>query len=178
MVEVFGVPMIATPKWNTTMLNHVASVLAELIDNNNDGCADDPKVLKELLKKVDGKRKTVLLPNKADDVQTAAPLLEKAGFMVRIVEGLDETVPRCSGLKFTHDCCDASIEELFHFVTEGHSTAHPKIFGADWTSKSSLTNAMDIARYKFFADIFNLLIVVSCISARISTSQNYPNQFS
>ena len=146
MVEVFGIPMIATAKWSTTMLNHVASVLAELIDNDNDGCADDPKVLKELVTKLDGKRKAVVLWDNQNSVDTAIPLLEKAGFKYVIDEGLDETQPGCSGLKFTHECSDASIEELFHLVTTGLSDTYPEIFGVDWTSKSTLTNAMDIAR--------------------------------
>ena len=147
MVEVFGVPIIATPKWNQTMLNHAASVLAALIDNDNDGCADDPKVLKQLLTKTNGFRNAVLLPNTANDASSAYSLLQKAKFNIGTVAGLDETIPRCSGLKFTHACSDASIEELFHFVSAaGHSKVYPKIFGADWTSKSTLTNAMDLAR--------------------------------
>ena len=159
MVEVFGIPMIATAKWSTTMLNHVASVLAELIDNDNDGCADDPKALKELLEKSGGK-KAVVLWDKKHPVSTAIPLLKKAGFKYVVDEGFSETKLGCSGLKFTKTCSDASIEELFHLVTIGLSEAHPKIFGAYWEAKSTLTNAMDIARYTFFADIFNLFIVV------------------
>ena len=148
MVEVFGIPMIATAKWSTTMLNHVASVLAELIDNDNDGCADDPKALKYLLKKKNGKRYGVILPNTKSMKGLAHSMksVKKAGFMPLNIAGLKETIPRCSGLKFTQSCCDASIEELFHFLTTGLAGAHPKIFGHKWTSKSKLTNAMDKAR--------------------------------
>ena len=48
-------------------LQHVASILAELLDNDNDGCADDPNVLAKLLKPLDKSKKTFLLPNKEDD---------------------------------------------------------------------------------------------------------------
>ena len=48
-------------------LQHVASILAELLDNDNDGCADDPNVLAKLLKPLDKAKKTFLLPNKEDD---------------------------------------------------------------------------------------------------------------
>ena len=49
-------------------MQHVASVLAELIDNDNDGCADDPNVLAKLLEPFDQNgKKTFLLQDKVDD---------------------------------------------------------------------------------------------------------------
>ena len=62
-------------------MQHVASVLAELIDNDNDGCADDPNVLAKLLSKANGKKRTFYLQDKAqNDVsqQTIQSML-KAG---------------------------------------------------------------------------------------------------
>merc|ERR1711981_41685 len=39
------------------------------------------------------------------------------------------------------------MEEWLHFMNDhGHIPAYPKIFGNKWTSNSTLTNAMDIAR--------------------------------
>ena len=73
MVKVFGIPLLTTEKFaNATeggrnKLQHVASILAELLDNDNDGCADDPNVLAKLLKPLDKSKKTFLLPNKEDD---------------------------------------------------------------------------------------------------------------
>ena len=74
MVEVFGIPLITTEKFaNATeggrnKLQHVASILAELLDNDNDGCADDPNVLAKILKPLQKGRKTFILPNTVDDV--------------------------------------------------------------------------------------------------------------
>ena len=63
------------------------------------------------------------------------------------MEGEDETKVECTGLGFTHACSDASIEELFHLITGlGHARVYTSIFGADWTSNSKLTQAMDVAR--------------------------------
>ena len=46
MVEVFGIPIIASSKFeNSDKLNHVASIMAELLDQDGDGCANDPNVL-------------------------------------------------------------------------------------------------------------------------------------
>ena len=153
MVEVFGVPMVATPKWNTTMLNHVASVLAGLLDQDNDGCVDDPKAHKELLRKVTEKeggnygfRSGIVLTNTPQD-EDYTETTDKLKLDIKILLGLTQVVPACSGLKFTQECCDASIEELFHFVTTpGHAKAYPTIFGMGFDKRSTLTNAMDLAR--------------------------------
>ena len=87
MVEVFGIPLLTTEKFaNATeggrnKLQHVASILAELLDNDNDGCADDPNVLAQLLKPLDKKtRKTFLLLNKqGDDSEEQVEQLSAAG---------------------------------------------------------------------------------------------------
>ena len=64
MVEVFGIPIIAASKFvGSDKLNHVASVMAELLDQDGDGCADDPNVLRNILTKSKGLRKSVVLPN-------------------------------------------------------------------------------------------------------------------
>merc|ERR1712001_435826 len=76
-VEVFGIPIIAGTKFGDKigkkMLNHAASVMAELLDQDSDGCVDDPNVLrnlhmnaapKDLKAHGYGFRKAFTLPNK------------------------------------------------------------------------------------------------------------------
>merc|ERR1719510_311377 len=52
-MDVFGVPIYASKSWgnatNKAKFEHVGSVMAELLDNDNDGCVDDPNVLRNLL---------------------------------------------------------------------------------------------------------------------------------
>ena len=78
-MTVYGIPMFATSKWSTAKLNHVASVLAELLDNDEDGCVDDPAVLNKLLEKQEGYQAAVLLPNNENGAGSADTLLEAAG---------------------------------------------------------------------------------------------------
>ena len=122
---------------------------------DNDGCADDPNVLGRLLQKRTDEdlskkemRQTIILPNKEDDVtDKVGKAAAKAGYLIGQIEAEDETKPKCSGLKFTKECSDASIEELFHFVTAGgHAVAYPKFFGNTWKSNSTMTQGMDKAR--------------------------------
>ena len=151
MVEVFGIPVLATDNFKKSgnKLNHVASILAELLDNDNDGCADDPNVLKNIIKKTvgDNLRKAMVLPNKDDVSQATYEGVGKAGFLTGQTLFLYETLPKCSGLKGTAECRDASMEEVLHFINNfGHKAAYPTVFGSSWNSNSLLTKAMDIAR--------------------------------
>ena len=163
MVEVFGIPMLATDNFKKSgnKLNHVASILAELLDNDNDGCADDPNVLKNIITNISDEyeydeyyptgltalRKAIFLPNKDDVSQATLEAVEEAGFLPGQALFLYETHPQCSGLRATDACRDASMEEVLHFINNfGHEAAYPTVFGSSWYSNSLLTKAMDIAR--------------------------------
>ena len=128
--------------------------MAELIDNDNDGCADDPAALKKWLAKSTAKdmpwkgyQMCLLL---TDGVQTNEMDIEvKAkGYFGKKSMHLDDCLPSGSGLNYGKDGNeDATIEEVYHFMnSDGHVLAHPKELGIGWTSQSSLTKAMDIAR--------------------------------
>merc|ERR1712110_1298541 len=100
MVEVFGIPIIFGSKFkNSGKVNHIASVMAELLDQDGDGCADDPNVLRNILIKSDGPKNAMVVGNnQAIGVTTAASnAINKKGFE----EGQDlyfaEVIPKCSG---------------------------------------------------------------------------------
>ena len=154
MMEVFGIPIITTSKFKKSgKLNHVASIMAELLDQDSDGCADDPNVLKNILIKKKGKyRQAMVLPNgsikKAQSNKALHKALKEKGFRYGQDLSFGEVLPKCSGLNFTTTCSDSSIEEQFHFITNfGHSRAYGQIFGTHWAGTSNLTKALDIARY-------------------------------
>ena len=154
MVEVFGIPIIAGSKFeDSSKLNHVASIMAELLDQDGDGCADDPNVLRNILTKVTKHgytgRPSLVLPNKSASRATSKAAAGKGFLLVQDLK-FGEIKPKCSGLHSTPNCVDASIEEVLHFITTyGQSKAYSKIFGTNWQAPSKLTKAMDIARYFF-----------------------------
>jgi len=153
MVEVFGIPIIAGTKFGDKigkkMLNHVASVMAELLDQDGDGCADDPNVLRHLLTKAGKFRKAFILPNTKPATQAATMAIMKKGFGYTLDVDIGQIKLNCTGLKFTPECSDNSIEEIFHFLTDyGYSKAYSKILGLTWQTQTKLTKAMDIARGK------------------------------
>jgi len=157
-VEVFGIPLLATQKFaqategGKNKLQHVASVLAELIDNDNDGCADDPNVLAKLLEPFDENgKKTFRLQDKVDDELSdkAGEDIFNAGYRDVMMVAEEETHPTCSGLDMSGECRDAAVEEALHLVNaHGHALAHKKVFGIKWKPRSKLTKAMDKARGK------------------------------
>ena len=124
------------------------SVLAAYIDNNNDGCPDNPPdFLKNILKST--------IP--ADQPGVGAVILtKKQSFTLPsglqdgyygLVMWEDETRPECSGTLATDNCRDASLEEVFHLLTDkGYGPTWPADLGLYSTSNSSLTRAMDLAR--------------------------------
>merc|ERR1711936_359391 len=153
MVEVFGIPIIASSKFeNSGKLNHVASIMAELLDQDGDGCADDPNVLRNILTKANKfghvGRPGMVLPYKSATMAQMKAMMAK-GLLPAQNLRFGEIKPKCSGLHQTANCVDASIEEVYHFITKfGHSIAYSKIFGTNWQAPSTLTNAMDTARGK------------------------------
>ncbi|MFB0556167.1 MAG: hypothetical protein ACETWQ_22925 [Phycisphaerae bacterium] len=48
-IEVFGLHIYATNTTSDEKILHAASILAEYIDNNEDGIPDNPKILKALI---------------------------------------------------------------------------------------------------------------------------------
>ena len=50
-VSVFGINVVATEKVGDLKLLHAAHVMAEYLDNNQDGIGDDPKVIANMLKR-------------------------------------------------------------------------------------------------------------------------------
>ena len=158
-MEVFGIPILATEKFKKSgKMNHAASIMAALLDNDNDGCADDPNVLRHLLKKQNSFiypgfkwRKSVTLQNEIGQPKFPA-VGEKIGFNSLQGSDLMDVQPKFSGTNAkgnaTTSIYDATIEEWLHFITDhGLAKAYPKIFGTKYSSNSTLTNAMDIARY-------------------------------
>ena len=153
-MDVFGIIILATEKWKKDkILNHGASVLAELLDNDNDGCADDPNALHYLSSpstdlEALGKIQVVVFSNFEEKFTkaTKAALAKKNWVKVKTVTPFD-VFTKCAGLKISDGCWDATIEEMCHFIHKnGHGVAYPKIFSSSSDTKSQLTNAMDVAR--------------------------------
>lgn len=129
-IEVFGLHIYATNTTGDDKLLHAANILAEYIDNDEDGLPDNPKIMSALLE-----RNGAIVMRKTEHERPAGPWPHGQGLWD------EETIPdgRAQG-RF-----DAALEEILHMVTDdGWEAAYPQVFGG-WPG-SEVAQAMDLAR--------------------------------
>ncbi len=141
-VVVFGIDIYAAPKVEDTKLLHAVNIMAQYIDNNEDGVVDNQLVVDKMIE-----NKAFLFLWKTESDMPSNPPSGRLGQDL----GNDETIPNfVSGGKT--GTFDASLEEVWHIITHaGYSKAYPTIFGEN--AGTSLTNAMDVARGGNFTTI-------------------------
>tara|TARA_B100000795_G_scaffold105200_1_gene77637 strand:+ start:965 stop:1795 length:831 start_codon:yes stop_codon:yes gene_type:complete len=135
-VTVFGVPIYAYSDVEDIKLLHAANIMAQYLDNNEDGTPDNMTVL------------TALTAN------NAALFMWKSESQINLNAqdlGADESIPNWHTNGHTGQF-DAALEEVWHVITHtGYANAYPAIFGEN--TDTSLTKAMDIARGGYFTTI-------------------------
>lgn len=114
-VEVFGIPIYAYADVEDSKLLHAANIMAQYLDNNEDGTVDNPTLL-EALKA----NKAALYLWKTEAQQGTLDAQDL---------GADETIPTWYTNGQTGQF-DASLEEVWHVITHsGYANAYPTIFG-------------------------------------------------
>ena len=143
-VGVFGVHVFATASTAEAKVLHAANVLAQYLDNDEDGQADDPNIV------------AAMVAAKASVVMFATPAEEESydlgalGDIEMYTIGLfgDETV---IGYPDQTSEFDASLEEILHLVTDaGWAGAYPADFAA--ATGSTVAAYMDAARGGHFEE--------------------------
>lgn len=134
-VVVFGIDIYAVAAVEDTKLLHAANVMAQYLDNNEDGTIDNQLVLDKMLE-----NKAYLVMWKTENDLEVEPPEDRLGQDL----GNDETFPFFVSNGKTGEF-DATLEEVLHIINNaGHSFAYPEAFGQN--AGSDLANAMDIAR--------------------------------
>ena len=129
-VEVLGVPIYAYANVEDVKLLHAANIMAQYLDNDEDGVVDNPALLSALISS-----NAALYMWKQEGQQGSINAQDL---------GADESVPAWHNNGHTSRF-DAALEEIWHVITRsGFANAYPDAFGED--AGTSLTNAMDIAR--------------------------------
>ena len=141
--EVFGVKIYATENVANDKIFHAASVLAQYLDNDEDGVVDNELVLNELVEK-----KVWLLMVENESELDAAIRIPPMGKPFQDLH--DEEVTLINGSpRF-----DASLEEVLHLITQhGYAEVYPNIFGEN--KDSEIAKAMNIARGGYFKNVPN-----------------------
>ncbi|WP_435260810.1 hypothetical protein [Tenacibaculum sp. nBUS_03] len=143
-IVVFGIDIYAAPKVEDNKLLHAANLMAQYLDNNEDGIADNELIVTKMKEN----KAFLFLWKTQNDMPTKLP-----GGRLGQDLGNDETIPEWHTNGFTGRY-DAAIEEVWHIITHaGYAKAYPSIFGEN--PGTSLSNAMDIARGGKFTTIPN-----------------------
>ncbi len=139
-VDVFGVPIYATNTTGDDKLLHAAGVLAQYIDNDEDGEADNPLILAALL---EGNGAITMTRTQGEMRGTPRGSRPRG-------QGLydEETRPNAK----EQGVFDTALEEIFHMVSDvGWGGAYPEVFGR--VPGTEITNAMDLARGGRFEEV-------------------------
>ena len=141
-VLVFDITIYAVDKVSSRKVLHAANVLAQYLDNDEDGFIDNIKVYEKLLEN----NAFILMWDKPSDLNRINVPSDWIGQDL----GREETRPEW------HDSFsgpfDASLEEVLHISTHaGYAYAYPDIFGD--VNGTDLAKAMDAARGGQFFEV-------------------------
>tara|TARA_B100000575_G_C23107716_1_gene639513 strand:+ start:426 stop:1199 length:774 start_codon:yes stop_codon:yes gene_type:complete len=141
--EVFGIKIYATEKVDNDKILHAASILAQYLDNNEDGIADNQLIVDKLI----DKKAWLLMVENEDETEAAIRFPIGNRFFLELY---DEEVSIINGSpRF-----DASLEEILHLITQyGYAKVYPNKFGEN--KNSDIAKAMDEARGGYFKNVPN-----------------------
>jgi len=141
-VEVFGIKIFAVPGVTDANLLHAANLMAQYLDNDEDGTVDNPVVVNKMVEK----KAFLVMWKKESDLNINPP----AGWEGQDL-GDDETHPGFVASGRTGQF-DAALEEVLHLITHaGFAEAYPDVFGEK--QGTQVSNAMDLARGGQFTSI-------------------------
>ena len=144
-VEVFGLRIYAESELSDAQVLHAANILAELLDNDEDGNVDDGALLTQL------QDAGFIMPIFGSENSSAMRDFENhyRGDGVSAVLFANEVDPENPG-RWGYD---ASVEEIMHTINHrGHVEVYPEAFGLA-PGSSKLTEAMDVARGGQFTSV-------------------------
>jgi len=141
-MSVFGVEILATSKVPDAKLTHSATIMAEYLDNDENGVADDSTVIAKLL---EAQATLVMFENEAEMESFEG---EPDSYAIQDLYA-EETLPDGSSLA---NGFDATLEEVLHLISSrGYAAAYPAALGE--SSGSELCDAMDISRGGQFTSV-------------------------
>ena len=149
-VDVFGSELYATENVPDEKLLHAAAVMAEYLDNNEDGIPDNQAIVNVMIEE---QAALVMFRDEREesdfDIESFFQsrynrlVIWNAIFNADALQNLyaEETHPRGS----TNEYFDATLEEVLHLITHiGYANAYPEIWGE--SPGTAVAQAMDIAR--------------------------------
>tara|TARA_B100001057_G_scaffold68576_1_gene62300 strand:+ start:3598 stop:6030 length:2433 start_codon:yes stop_codon:yes gene_type:complete len=149
-VEVFGLRILATSGVSDAKVLHTANVLAEYLDNDENGVIDQAEVLSKLAGTSNSTISTMVLFASEAEQNSHGSSFESLQTIMSRTQNLFADEIFENGSQGTNR--DATLEEVLHLVTDkGWDEAFPSIWGEK--KGSSIADAMDTARGGYFETI-------------------------
>lgn len=146
-VDVFGVTIVATDTVPQDKLLHAASVMAEYLDNDQDGKPDN-LLLVDMMQQQ--KAVLVIVEQEKDMHYVNEDMLSELGIEVGVGQDLYASEIHPNGAE--NGIFDATLEEVLHLISNaGYEALYPEVFST--VSGSAQSKAMDIARGGYFKEI-------------------------
>jgi hypothetical protein len=148
-VDVFGIGIYASSDVSREKVLHAASVMAEYLDNDEDGQVDNPAVVRELVS-----RNAALFMFERPESHVENNFYDGIDDLFR--DGPPALQPLYGNETFPDGMArgqfDPTLEEVLHLITNsGYAHAYPDIFGEQ--PGSAIADAMDEARGGYFEDV-------------------------
>ncbi|MCT4634116.1 MAG: copper amine oxidase N-terminal domain-containing protein [Firmicutes bacterium] len=140
--DVFGVKIFATDGVSDKNFNHAVNIMAEYLDNDEDGSPDNKAVVEKLLEK---EAAMILFKNENEEEK----MMDKYGDIFDSLTN-EDSLQNLYNEEIHVDGAkkgefDASYEEILHLITHvGYADVYPKELGEK--PGTDIANAMDIAR--------------------------------
>ena len=152
-VNVFGIHIFASQTTPEDKLSHAAGVLAQYLDNDEDGIPDNTRVLSHLV----SRNVFIIMPGTEAEMEALEmDRIADAGYQFGQDLYGEETKP-----DFLVDgninapnghYYDGALEEILHPITQhGYANAYPEVFGEE--QGTILANCMDAARGGYFEQV-------------------------
>lgn len=146
-IDVFGIYVYGTCKVEDNDLLRAANILAQYLDNDEDGVIDNQLVLDKM---IENKAAMVMFGTERSSFKNRFFRTNSGDYSPESAQDLygEETHPNWN----YNAPFDAAFEEVLHLVTtKGYSLVYPNVFGE--FQGSQISNAMDIARGGFYNEI-------------------------
>ena len=142
-VNVFGILLYATPTVSDQKLLHAANVMAQYLDNDEDGAPNNQLVINAMVER----NACMIMADKEKELKKYFRSNPPGDISAQDLYGEETELTNGSGGQF-----DASLEEILHLITSiGYANAYPSVWGEQ--AGSTAANAMDKARGGRFTSI-------------------------
>ena len=147
-IDVFGIPVYAFKGVSDRELRHVASILAEYLDNDLNGQPDNLEIIETMHR---GRAAALIFEADNEDFEKVADMIqssrEHSEDLITVI--YSEEIVFNNG---DHGEFDASLEEIFHLITSaGYVETYPHVFGD--RRGTQIAKAMDKARGGYFRHV-------------------------